>query len=268
MKLLQYSGKSLIVFGAIVLNLVASVKSAQSQAGSPAMPPEPIPHASTNAGAPSQILFNAPPPPKQGTPSGRAQGGASRGPCQEYEDLAALVPTTEGVVWGRTTQSNPSLWFYLPHPLTAETPVEFAVQDSADNYVYQTSLSVPNAPSGLIRFDIEPDGQPLQPDQLYTWTLVIYCDPAQPTRSVFVNGTLEQSSPTPELQAQLARADALEQAKLYAANGIWYDALTVLAQQYQSQPSSDRLSTAWADLLQQAELDNLSSKPFSPCCNF
>jgi len=266
MKLSQHSRKALIVLGTVAFSLVSFPGAGQSQVGSPVLPTEAVPNSPAEALPQSQIVFNAPPPPNQGTPSGRAQGGASRGPCQDYEDLAALVPTIEGIVWGKTTQAAPSLWFYLPHPLTAETPIEFALQDAADNYVYQTSLTAPETSPGLIRFQVEPEAQPLQPDQLYTWTLIVYCDPAQPTRSVFVTGTLQQAPPDSALQAQLATAGALEQAQLYAANGIWHDALNILAEQYQVQPSDGQIATIWTDLLQQAGLEHLTAKPFSPCC--
>jgi hypothetical protein len=259
LKSVQLPLKMLVILAGIWLNLVNSARAEP-------FPSLPTSNAPTDALRGSQILFNAPPPPKQGTPSGRSQGGASRGPCQDYEDLTALVPTTDGVVWGKTTRQHPSFWFYLPHPLTAETPIEFIVQDATDNYVYQTHVTVPNTPAGLIRFEVDPQGQSLQPNQLYTWTLVIYCNPTQPTQSVFVNGILQRSLPNSELQAKLATAEALERAKLYAAHGIWYDALHILAQQYQSQPYSDRVSTAWADLLQQVGLDTSIDKPFTSCC--
>lgn len=216
----------------------------------------------------SQIIFNAPTPPSQGTPGGRSQGGASRGPCQDYQDLAALVPTTASMVWGKTTQATPSLWFYLPQVLTTETPMEFTLQDGDDNYVYSDSLEGTEIPAGLIQFEIDPEAQPLQPDQLYTWTLVIYCDPAQPTESVFVNGTLQPISLDPALQAQLSSAEVLDTARFYAANGIWYDALNTLATHQQAQPTDPHLSQAWKNLLRQAELEDFATQSFSPCCSF
>jgi hypothetical protein len=228
----------------------------------------PEPASPTDGLTESQILFNAPTPPSQGTPGGRSQGGASRGPCQDYQDLAALVPTTEGIVWGKTAQSNPSLWFYLPQAITAETPMEFILQDADDNYVYSNNLEDTEIPAGLIQFEIAPEAQPLQPDHLYTWTLVIYCDPAQPTESVFVNGILQPTSLDPALQSQLTAAEELDQAKLYATSGIWYDALNTLAEYQQTQPANPLLSKAWEDLLRQAGLDEFATQSFSPCCSF
>ncbi len=220
--------------------------------------------------AQSQILFNAPPPPDQGTPGGRSQGGASRGasrgPCQDYEGLTALVPTTQGVVWGQTTQATPTLWFYLPSPLTAETRLELMLQDANDDFVDYISLDSLDVPAGLISFAIDPEERSLQPGQPYTWTLVVYCDPAQLTESVFVKGSLNFIDPNIGLQNQLANAETLDQAQIYAANGIWFDALNLLAEQYQKRPDDGELASAWAELLEQAELSELTLAPFSDCC--
>ncbi|MEA5449226.1 DUF928 domain-containing protein [Leptolyngbya sp. CCNP1308] len=251
--------RPLVLVSALAWGAVTCAPPGQAQE-----PPISAPAAPAEALSRSQILFNAPPPPRQGTPGGRSQGGASRGPCQDFAGLTALVPTTDGVVWGQTTQAAPSLWVYLPHPLSANTPLELTLQDANDNYLYATSLEADTSP-GLIQFEIAPE-TPLQPDQLYTWTLVISCDPAQPTESVFVNGTLQPVPLAPGLQAQMAVASKLEQARLYAANGIWHDALNTLATHQQAQPASAQATSAWVDLLQQAGFEDLASEPFSPCC--
>lgn len=271
MNVLRTLSQTLLLASVISSSLMVSNQPGHSQVD-PSQPNESISPAEASPDRffdgliPNQIVFNAPPPPNQGTPGGRAQGGASRGPCRDYEELTALVPTTDGIVWGRTTEVNPSIWFYLPEPLTDETLVEFIVQDAADNYIYDANLTVPNTPAGLIQFDIEPEDNRLRPDQLYTWTLIVYCDPAQPTEFVFVKGTLQYMTTDADLQAQLAIANPLEQAKLYAANGIWHDALSILAEQYQAHPSNAELSQAWDNLLQQVSLDPLAIQPFSTCC--
>ncbi|HZG39470.1 MAG TPA: DUF928 domain-containing protein [Nodosilinea sp.] len=248
---------SAFALGAVTLTLPGQAQELPGPAPAEAASP-------TDALIESQILFNAPPPPRQGTPGGRSQGGASRGPCQDFEGLTALVPTTEGVVWGQTAQASPSLWVYLPQPLTADTPLELTLQDADDNYLYTTRLEA-ETPAGLIHFEMTPE-TPLQLDQLYTWTLVIACDPAQPTESVFVNGTLQPVLLAPGLRAQLAAANGLQQAQIYAANGLWHDALNTLATYQQARPANAQAASAWVNLLRQAGFEALASEPFSPCC--
>lgn len=255
--------RCLLLWG--IAMVVSSPSAGQAQTSTSPDAERPI-TAPAEALIPSQILYNAPPPPNQGTPGGRAQGGASRGPCQDYEGLTALVPTTQDVVWGQTTQAAPTLWFYLPHPLTAETRVEFVLQDANDEYIDYISLDGAEVSAGLISFTVDPAARSLQAGQLYTWTLTIYCDPDQLTAFAFVKGSLNVVALNPALQSQLANAAPLDQAKLYAANGVWFDALNLIADEYQQPSSDDQWASAWTTLLEQANFSELISEPFSDCC--
>jgi Domain of Unknown Function (DUF928) len=214
----------------------------------------------------TQIIFNDPTPPSQGSPSGRRWGGASRGPCRKFEGLAALVPANNGMVWGKTTSDRPTFWFYLPNQLTAQTPIEFVVQDSADNYVYKTRFTAPQTQSGLINLPIPATTKSLEVGKTYSWTLSVYCDPAKPSTAVFVNGTIQRVSLDTALQNRLQQATPVEQVGLYAANGIWFEALNTLANLYRTQSNQKSIATAWTSLLQQVNLANLSQMPFAPCC--
>ncbi len=214
----------------------------------------------------TQIIFNDPVPPSQGSPNGRQRGGASRGPCRQFEALTALVPSKNGMVWGRTTSDRPTFWFYLPNQLTAQTPIEFVLQDDADNYVYNTRFTAPETRSGLISLAIPSTVKSLEVGKSYSWTLSVYCDPAKPSNSVFVNGTIQRVSLDAALQNRLQGATPIEQVNLYAANGIWFEALNTLANLYRTHSEQRSVATAWASLLQQAKLESLSQVPFSSCC--
>jgi Domain of Unknown Function (DUF928) len=214
----------------------------------------------------TQIIFNDPTPPSQGSPSGRRWGGASRGPCRKFEGLAALVPANNGMVWGKTTSDRPTFWFYLPNQLTAQTPIEFVVQDSADNYVYKTRFTAPQTQSGLINLPIPATTKSLEVGKTYSWTLSVYCDPDKPSTAVFVNGTIQRISLDAALQNRLQQATPVEQVGLYAANGIWFEALNTLANLYRTQSNQKSIATAWTSLLQQVNLGSMTQMPFAPCC--
>lgn len=214
----------------------------------------------------TQIIFNDPTPPQQGSPSGRQRGGASRGPCRQFESLTALVPTTKGVVWGQTVSDRPTVWFYLPNALTEKTPIEFVVQDAADNYLYNTRITAPGTQAGLIKVALPATAKPLAVGQPYFWTLSVYCNPNKPSEAVFVKGMIQRVGSDATLQKRLPASTPLDQVRLYAANGLWYDALDRLAELRQTQPRDRQLTSIWADLLKQANLGNLTTTPFSPCC--
>ena len=214
----------------------------------------------------TQIIFNDPTPPSQGSPSGRQRGGASRGSCPEFETLTALVPSNNGIVWGRTTSDRPTFWFYLPNQLTDKAQIEFVIQDSADNYIYNTRFSAPGMRSGLINIPIPANVKSLEVGKTYSWTLSVYCDPAKPSNSVFVKGTIQRVNLDPTLKNRLQEATPIEQARIYAANGIWFEAFNTLANLYYSHSDQKSIATAWVNLLQQAKLQSLTQIPFTPCC--
>lgn len=215
------------------------------------------------------LIFAAPQPPTdQGAPTGRRQGGASRGPCRTYESLTALTPITQGKVWGLTTHDRPTFWFYVPHSLATNVPIEFALQDEDDNYVYHTTFNAPELQSGVVSITIPATAQSLNVDQTYRWTFSIYCDAARPSASVFVTGSVQRVTPTLELQRQLRTALPLEQASLYAANGIWYEALTILATLKLANPTDAHANRAWLELLEQADLEAIATSPVVSCCTF
>ncbi|MBD2075398.1 DUF928 domain-containing protein [Phormidium sp. FACHB-592] len=214
----------------------------------------------------TQIIFNDPTPPQQGSPSGRQRGGASRGPCRQFEALTALVPTHKGFVWGQTVSDRPTFWFYLPNALTEKTPIEFVVQDAADNYIYNTRITAPDTKPGLIRLPIPATAKALEVGKAYTWTLSVYCDPAKPSSSVFVSGMVQRVASDATLHNRLKAATPLEQVRLYAEKGIWYNAVDTLAELYRMKPSDHQLTSTWITLLKQAKLGNLTTAPFSPCC--
>ena len=212
------------------------------------------------------LRFVPPPPPDQGSPSGRHRGGASRGPCLKYEALAALVPVTGGFVWGLTSAERPTFWFFVPEPLTAELPIEFVLQDEADNYVYKTTRKMPKMQPGVVSISVPSTAKPLEIGKRYRWTFSIACDPARPSASVFVQGSLQRMALDPVLERQLEAATLRERVDLYAANGIWYDALTNLIQLRQTNPEDASLVRDWKSFLESVGLEAIAQKPIVQCC--
>jgi hypothetical protein len=246
--------KSCLV-GAIALALIGYPQHLLSQSLSP----------TNNALEAEMLRFNAPPPPDQDAPSGRSRGGASRGACEKYyESVAALVPVTDGFVWGLTASEHPTFWFHLPE--TSELPVEFVLQDERDNYIYRTTFTMPAMKSGVVSIPLPPTVPALETGQRYFWTLAVYCDPQSPSNSVFVQGSVGRIALDSQLQRQIEAAPPLDRVAIYADNGIWHDALTTLGREYQQNPNDSAVTTAWTNLLEQAELDTFTSDAIVPCC--
>lgn len=207
---------------------------------------------------PESFVFIPPPPPKgKGAPSGRRQGGATRGDiCKNYEGLTALVPFQDEVVRGLTASAKPTLWFYLPAPLASDLEAEFVLQDQDNNLVYRTDLDFNIDAPGIVPITVEAPDPSLKADTHYKWTMVIYCNPLRPSASVYVTGLLEsvEHSLVPGLST-------FEQAAQDAKDGIWFDSLTALAKLRQAEPDNPKLKQVWIELLQQIDLDDLVAMP-------
>jgi Domain of Unknown Function (DUF928) len=217
----------------------------------------------------SKIRYSNPKPPNPGAPRGRGRGGGSRGPCKQYASLAALVPETQSgtkkFIWGQSASPNPKFWFYIPEKLTGKLPVEFVLQDEADNYIYRTKFN-PQESAGVISLTVQPTAA-LQPGKSYNWTFSIYCDPDKPSSSVFVRGSVTQVALNAIALQQLQKIKPLERAAFYANNGMWYDALTTLGEEIQnSKVRVPFVISAWTDLLKQTNLSNLAAMPVVRCC--
>ena len=237
-------------------------------------------HAQTHSPPVSTVRFTPPSPPDRGAPSGRQQGGASRGPCPAVvKPLTALVPATQKTlagtkgdssglntfesVWGLTAAEYPTLWFYVPYSLTPKLPMEFVLQDDQGNNVYKTTLTTSETPPGIVKIRLPSTAAPLEVGKMYHWYFSINCDPDSP---VFVEGSVQRSVLLPTLASQLQKATPSESVALYAANGYWYDALTTLAELRSANLADTKLKNDWVSLLHSVDLDAIAQEPIVQCC--
>ncbi len=229
----------------------------------------------------STVRFVPPPPPERGAPSGRRRGGASRsGQCPAVDQpLTALVPATQKTlaqgqggnpalttlesVWGLTLAQSPILWFYVPYALTPKLPLELVLQDEHDNYVLKTSFTATQTQPGIVSFRLPSTPAPLEVGKMYHWYFLIDCDPDAPA---LVEGWIQRSAINPTLISQLHKATPRQRIALYAANGIWYNALTTLAELRSANPQDATLSQEWVSLLHSVGLDAIAREPLIHCC--
>lgn len=223
-----------------------------------------------------RVRFTPPPLPGRGTPGQRGQG-ASRGPCRPNEQpLTALVPTWETAikrqrsedirvtnVWGLTTQAQPTVWFYVPKAIN--TSAEFVLQNEAGETLYRTRL-VPPQQAGIVRVQLPSTAPPLEINKLYRWFFKVKsaCNPNQFPQLNYVEGWVQRINPTVALSDRLKRATPEERLALFAENGIWFDAVTTLAELRISNPTDTSLAADWQTLLKAANLEALSTQAIVP----
>jgi hypothetical protein len=208
--------------------------------------------------------YNPPLPPNLGAPKGRTGGGASRGTCAESQAMHAVLPSNATRSHSLTASEHPTFWFYLPNRPHPETRLEFVLQDAADRYVYKTVFTQPNASAGLLSVTVPEQSSPLIENAAYSWTLSLQCGSTSPSQMVFIRGVIQrvaiaahpESAPTLST-AITSSSDQVITAQLYAQQGLWNDAITILAQALQVQPTNPSIAQAWKDLLGRSGLSEL-----------
>lgn len=222
----------------------------------------------------STLQFNPPVLGDRRRPGGRSSGGASRGSCtlaEQQTPLTALVPTTKEIpedapeyesVFSLTSEARPAFWFYVPYELST-TPLELVIQDENNNTLSQHRFSGIGSGTGLIHVSLPETTPELEPETLYHWYFLAYCDENNPA---FVEGWIERTPLDADLASDLTGASPREQTERYANDGIWQEALTTLGQQYLASPNDPALADDWNSLLESINLEHITEQPLIDCC--
>lgn len=223
------------------------------------------------------VHFQPPQLPDNGTPTGRRKGAAGRGNCATESRLTALVPTFEKTlpenggkvtyVWGKTIAEYPTFWFYVPYLSTSLRSVEFVLQDGEDD-IYRSPVTLPKTP-GIVSFRLPSTAKPLEVGKMYRWffKVNVSCAPKQLSNANYqdyVEGWVQRVELNSRMTHQLETATPQQQIAIYAANGIWHEALNAIAD---LDGAETTVKNYWTELLQSAGLSDIASKPIVQCCN-
>ncbi|MBE9205223.1 DUF928 domain-containing protein [Nostoc sp. LEGE 06077] len=155
--------------------------------------------------------------------------------------LTALIPESQ---LGLTTLSNPALFFYVPQ--TSAPELELVVQNETEQEVY-TQKYKPNNKAGIISIRLPVNS--LEVNKQYKWKLSVICNPTDKSQNKVVAGLVQRVSPDSQLVKRLQQATRQERAMVYAAAGIWHDALATVAQRRYLIPYNPEIASDWEELL-------------------
>lgn len=212
--------------------------------------------------------FNQPAIPSGPPPGGRVRGGAKRNinGCQiTKHDLTALVSFTQEAnsvinVWGKTTLEHPSWFFYVPYTKDFPYAVEFVLQDQDSNEIYKKPIVLPEK-AGVISVSLPTTSPGLALNKQYRWFFTISCDQEKNSPPTYVEGVIQRVELNPAVVKELETTELLKRYAIYAQNGIWYDALSTLAQLRQKNPKDAKLQAEWQNLLSSIHLDDVAAEP-------
>ncbi|MBD1929957.1 DUF928 domain-containing protein [Trichocoleus sp. FACHB-90] len=216
----------------------------------------------------TELLFEQPPPPGQGAPSGTKPGG-SRNACPVGQNsVTPLVPVTQQppdkeLRWGYTTEAHPTFWFYMPYDSQSIKSSKFSLRNRSGETVYETDLKVTGLP-GVISISLPSTAPPLEIGNWYqTYLFVdVYCIATAPLQKDSAQAWVKREQPNATLKTQLESATPQQRAILYVKYGFLYDALGTLAELRITNPMNDD----WAQLLRFVGLEAIAPEPIVNCC--
>jgi Domain of Unknown Function (DUF928) len=196
-------------------------------------------------------LKQLPPAPPSTPPPNRTRSGGSlseQAMCGTgTQSLRALVPVENPVL---TTETHPTFWFYVPYGSNQVQQGDFSVLVGLDEMrrLYRTRFTLPAQP-GIVSIRLPDLPQyALEEKTFYHWYFKLTC---QNNATEQVDGWVQRVAVTPERQQQIQAA----------STAVWYDALTLTAEQLAVDPSSAAAQTQWQTLLNAIGAEDLAEQP-------
>ncbi|WP_158441862.1 DUF928 domain-containing protein [Pleurocapsa sp. PCC 7319] len=217
-----------------------------------------------------KISFNPPAqlePPNRGTPKSN-KGTGSRGDCLYNSYLPQLQSLAGKNYLKFTTSDRPTIWVYLPYTKNEAPYGEFSLQDG-DKELYRTRFQLKTKP-GIMGIKLPSTVESLKVGKSYRWYVDINCSNSLSkddfSTPASLTGMIERVAYSQDFRREIQKTASkpLNQIATYAKHGIWYDALTELAQLRLEQPDNSILKQIWNQLLsdQHVNLEEISSAAF------
>jgi hypothetical protein len=197
---------------------------------------------------------------RQGWPTRRISGGSRHcglentdsGVIPKCLPLIALI--SEGLA--QTTQSNPSLWFYLPlSPNSDHVVIEFVLRDEEDQLVYEATFKSTHQ-GDMISFQV-PQSQTFKgliEGKIYHWYLSVIHQAQDRAHDDVVEGWLQRVPLSPSVAQQLKQATPIEKVQIYQQAELLPEAIATMASLKQIQPNDPIIDQKWQQLLISLEL--------------
>jgi hypothetical protein len=200
----------------------------------------------------AQVFFKPPP----GEPR-TDRGAGSRDNRQCPQDTATTTQATEKPTFTALVPSNndnltwsarPTFWVYVPK--TSARQVVLSIKQG-NQFHSQRFLPI-TGESGIIGISASEDSAPLDVGKSYQWAIVLVCGDRPSPNDPVVTAWVRREQPTESPTESLSSQTAVQQAARYSERGVWYDALTTLAEAKRSQPNNPEFAKTWTDFLSQS----------------
>jgi hypothetical protein len=184
--------------------------------------------------------------------AGGREGGGTRG--RRTVELIALIPEDHAAL---TTREQPRLYWYLSEATAGS--IDVIVNRSEDEEPLVEKRLAGPFDAGIHRIDFASLGIRLEPGVDYAWYVQLGPDAARRAGGSFSGGTLQRVAAAGDLAADLARTQPAERAAVFAAHGIWCDALDEISTRLAARPDDATLRRQRDALLGQIGLARVST---------
>jgi hypothetical protein len=200
------------------------------------------------AAAPAAVVYQ---PPRRGAPRARV-GGGTRGPGGQDDLLTVLAPDHVGL----TMQAQPTLYWYARTPAAAR--FRFALINDTEIEPLLEIDTGQDTVAGIQQLDLQDYDITLTPGVEYEWSVALVRDENNRSADIVTSGVIERVTPAAELVDRLAGSSGAERVRLYAAEGLWYDALDSLSGLIVAAPDDRALTAMRTALLEQIGLQEIA----------
>ena len=197
--------------------------------------PDPVPSVPPIIEEPPMMAYQ---PPTQDQPGFRIDGNSSD---SQYPSVFVLAPNHVG----HTSQEYPVLYWYLSQ--STQDPLDVMIAEEGNLEVLLDIRLLPPLQEGIHELRLEDYGISLLPNVPYRWTVRIIS--SQGSEAITASGAIQRIQTADSSSTSLAFSP-----EGYAQKGQWYDALTVLANLIQDNPTDAALLAQRSALLEQVGL--------------
>lgn len=197
-------------------------------------------------------------PPNPGTLPGRREGGGTRGESWFADGTPPIALMPESNL-GLTSTEQALLYFYLPPEVTG-LEAELYMFNEAQAEEGSRIITLPEE-SGILGVPIPDTFSQLSVGDTYRWYFAIRVDPIDRSGDFILSGFVQRIASDPALLQQLSTLPVEDHASVYGAQGLWFDAINLLANMRSQYPNSAQWETQWATLLQSVDLERIATQP-------
>jgi hypothetical protein len=175
------------------------------------------------------------------------------------------MPQTNPIL---TTSETPVFFWYVP-PTKSQPTGELALLDEHEKTLYSATFKLENR-AGIVGLKLpRAVAQLMTIGETYKLQFSQICptpNPDEPAVINFVESWVQRVNPSPTLTQALKGAQPRQQATIYAANGLWENALTRLIELRLKQPGDQFVLKDWKELLESVALGEFTQQPLLSCC--